>query len=529
MRRSWVLFVAIIAVGTNVMAQGEPPVDQDGGPRWYRGNLHTHSLWSDGNDYPEMIVDWYVRHGYQFLALSDHNTLGQGERWIDAAKARKPAGDEGLARYKKRFGDAWVMTRTVDGVLQVRLKPLGEYRTRFERPGSFLLIQGEEISDHFEKKPIHMNASNLIEAVKPQGGKSVVDTMERNLAAVEEQAKRLGQPIVTHMNHPNFHYAITAEELAMVTRERFFEVYNGHPSVNQLGDETHVGIDRMWDIINTLRIAEMHEAPLYGLGNDDSHNYFGTDGASPGRGWIQVRAPFLTPESIIEGLETGDFYASSGVALEDVQYDPKAATLELKVQAEPGASYTTQFIGTLTGYDRARKPVQDKDGKPLPVTQRYSDDVGKVLATVEGPTARYQLTGEELYVRAVVISSQPPENPVYPDQHAQAWTQPVGWEKVLARPRMPRPTRRKNRKPGTVDVLPQVAPVAHRPRGLRSVPLHSDPFSFLGGRARSSCPGCDAGKIGARGPGPATRRPRGLRSVALRRPIDHSPARPMPS
>lgn len=27
-------------------------------PRWWKGNLHTHTLWSDGDDYPEMVVDW---------------------------------------------------------------------------------------------------------------------------------------------------------------------------------------------------------------------------------------------------------------------------------------------------------------------------------------------------------------------------------------------------------------------------------------------------------------------------------------
>ena len=48
--------------------------------RWWKGNLHTHSLWSDGDDYPEMIVDWYKQHGYRFLALSDHNILLQGDK-----------------------------------------------------------------------------------------------------------------------------------------------------------------------------------------------------------------------------------------------------------------------------------------------------------------------------------------------------------------------------------------------------------------------------------------------------------------
>ena len=58
----------------------------------------------------------------------------------------------------------------------------------------------------------------------------------------------------------------------------------------------------------------------------------------------------------------------------------------------------------------------DKDGKPLPVTKRYSEDVGRVLATVEGTDPHYRLNGNELYVRAVVTSSEPPENPSFPDQ-----------------------------------------------------------------------------------------------------------------
>jgi len=60
-----------------VTAISEPDAD---GYRWWKGNLHTHSLWSDGDQFPEVVVDWYVRHGYQFLALSDHNVLLRGDR-----------------------------------------------------------------------------------------------------------------------------------------------------------------------------------------------------------------------------------------------------------------------------------------------------------------------------------------------------------------------------------------------------------------------------------------------------------------
>src|SRR3569623_2147357 len=52
---------------------------------WYKGNLHTHSLWSDGDDYPEHIVRWYQGHGYHFLAISDHGNVQSGEKWVKYA------------------------------------------------------------------------------------------------------------------------------------------------------------------------------------------------------------------------------------------------------------------------------------------------------------------------------------------------------------------------------------------------------------------------------------------------------------
>ena len=209
--------------------------------------------------------------------------------------------------------------------------------------------------------------------------------MANNLAAVEEQARRLGRPILGHLNHPNFGYAITAEELAMVTKERFFEVYNGHPDVHHLGDETHAGVERMWDIINTLRIGEMKAAPVSGLATDDSHNYFGTGGlvAGPGLG----HGPGPVPDPRVD--HQGD---RGGGLLRLQRRDAEGGPL-LRPSRRPW-SWRSSRRGTpgtrpgSSGRSRATtrpgSPSTDKDGKPLPVTQRYSDDVGKVLATVEG-------------------------------------------------------------------------------------------------------------------------------------------------
>ena len=293
--------------------------------------------------------------------------------------------------------------------------------------------ESEEITDGFEKLPVHMNAANLAEEIQPRHGTSVRETIENNLNAVLEQAERTGRLILPHLNHPNFGYGITAEDLAHVTGERFFEVYNGHPGVRQQGDADHPSVDRIWDIANTIRIADLKAPPLFGLATDDTHHYHpkGMNQSMPGRGWIMVRSRYLTPESIIRAMQAGDFYASTGVILKDVRFERGTKTLEIEIEPDGDNLFTTHFIGTLAGFDPRSEERTDKEGKPIRTTRRYSPEVGRVLAVSEGPSARYTLTGEELYVRAVITSSAVHGRASFAGQLEQAWTQPVGWRERL--------------------------------------------------------------------------------------------------
>lgn len=408
-------------------------------PQWFKGNTHTHSLWSDGDDFPEMITDWYVKNGYHFLGISDHNVLARGERWwdIDAVeKRRKGIGRKVMDKYLDRFGPGWVVTReTVEGKKEVRLRTFEEYRPLFEKPGQFLMIESEEVSAAMGKVPIHLNAVHVSEAIPPVKDLATVrEVLRANLLAIAEHARASGKPVLAHLNHPNFRWALTAEDLAHVIENYFFEVFNGHPSVFNDGhpDRAESSMDRLWDIANTIRIAELHAPPLYGVGTDDSHTYHGGD-VSPGRGWVMVRAEKLEPSAIIEAMQRGDFYASSGVTLKDVRFDASSKTLSIEIEPVEGVTYTTRFLGTRRGYDRAVEKVPAPEGDNAPYRLRYSKDVGEVLATSDSLTPAYTMEGDELYVRAVITSSQPPKNPVEPGQLAKAWTQPVGWSNQPAR------------------------------------------------------------------------------------------------
>jgi hypothetical protein len=428
------LWLAFAAAGARAQDDAVPPRPE---PRWWKGNLHTHTFWSDGDDFPEMVAEWYRTRGYNFLALTDHNVLSQGMRWIRTSDVTRRGGQTVLPKYLERFGPDWVQKRGEGPLEEFRLKPLDEFRALVEERGKFIMIAAEEISDRAEGVPVHLNASNLRDVVEPIGGATVRETIENNLRNVQQQAEAAGREILTHLNHPNFGWAVTAEDIAHAVTERYFEVYNGHPGVNQPGDAHRPGIDRMWDIANTIRLAELKAPPLYGIATDDSHSYHNKPNAArPGRGWQMVRATHLTPEYIIKAIKAGDSYASSGVTLSDVRYDREQKTLALTIQPAGDATYVTQFIGTLRAANTTSqpalaeggKPPVDKAGKPLRVSRKYSDQIGQVLATVSGLSATYKLTGNELYVRAVVTSSADPVDPSFPGQKQQAWTQPVGWE-----------------------------------------------------------------------------------------------------
>lgn len=375
--------------------------------RWWKGNLHTHSLWTDGGDFPEMIADWYQQHGYNFLAITEHDMLQGGERWVDINAPdpgwppRHASTRAALPGYLARFGSAWVEQKTDSGRTRVRLRGLDEYRHLFERPDSFLLIMSEEITD---KGGAHVNAFNLERAILPRGGRSTAERTRNNIAAVLAQRAASGRTIIPIVNHPNYVWALQAAEIAAIPDARIFEVYNGHRLVNNAGDSVHPSTEQMWDVILTRR-HEQGGAPIYGVATDDAHDYraYHENVSMPGRGWVMVRAQRLAPEPLLNALSTGDFYASTGVMLKELRVSDEQ--IRIVIDAAPNTAYRTLFIGT----------------------RRQGGPVGEVLAEVTGDVARYRFRGDERYVRAKVISSRAHIDPISRTELGpeRAWIQPV--------------------------------------------------------------------------------------------------------
>jgi len=298
--------------------------------RWYKGNTHTHTVNSDGDSTPDEVVRWYREHGYQFLVLTDHNFL----------------------------------TSTT---------ALNALHGADER---FIVIKGEEVTDRFGTKPLHVNGLDVNAQVAPQGGTSVTDVLQRNVDAIRKAAG------VPHINHPNFQWAVTADDLIKLRNNKLFEIYNGHPQVNNAGGGGVPGVEEAWDAILSAGML------LYGIAVDDAHVFKqpgNANVAGPGRGWVVVRAARLDARAILEAMEAGDFYASTGVEL--AEYEVTSSAIRIAVRPTSFSKYRIQFIGK----------------------------GGRLLAERAEPSATYTFKGDEGYVRARVLESN----------GQIAWAQPI--------------------------------------------------------------------------------------------------------
>ena len=441
-RRDFLSGVAALSVaGTFVHSENgsQAALDAGNGYRWYRGSLHTHTLWSDGDALPEVVVSMYRELGYDFVILTDHDVFAETERWKSVDERVRSAIRQAEERGDPMIGDLREVNVTTDDGKQttqeeVRLAKFDELARAYNKPGEFLLVPGEEldrtgISTDGRRAAIHMNIFNITTTV-PRATDELpteegIRTEVRRLLKVGEEEKRL---VAVQLNHPTWvWFDNRAEEIAAVDEVTLLEPFNLTPTTNRLGTKEHESADRIWDIVNTLRLSSGRKI-VYATASDDAHQYrdFSGNASPPGRGWVMIRAKELSAESLLTSLVAGDFYASSGVLLRQDGFDPATRTLTVEVEPKPDTEYTIRFIGTkkdcpLT-YEEVAAPNQD--GTPGRPNRRYDARVGAVLQETTGTKATYTLT-DEWFVRAHIVSNRTMSSPPAGEATVEeAWTQP---------------------------------------------------------------------------------------------------------
>lgn len=312
--------------------------------RWYRGNTHAHTKLAgnhgDRQTTPLGAAKWYHDRGYHFLSLSEHN------RYIDPKKVGVPS----------------------------------DWRK------DFILIPGEELTG---KKAIHTGALNTAGKVDPayiSATGTAAEILQSHVQGVNEQA---GHAII---NHPNFKWALKPDDIKDIEGTNLFELYNGHPSVNNEGDKDHPSTEALWDILLSAG------KKFYGVSSDDTHYYYKIDPeklSNPGRGWVMVKAEELSPAAIGDAMARGEFYSSSGLMLSD------CGVVDGVYHVSVDEAETARILKEPSTYGRRSKALNEG----LPLDEFKIDFIGKdgrILQSTTGASASLKLPADELYVRAKV-------------------------------------------------------------------------------------------------------------------------------
>ena len=377
--------------------------------QWYKGQLHCHSHWSDGNTLPELAIDWYRSNGFHFMSLTDHNVLQlDPNKWVAVDPVL-------IEESRKKFGDDFVVSKEEDGKTLVHLKTIHELRELFNKGESFHLIPGHEQNAGVAGRTLHANGINISESIPfPNTFPSVVEAALSWRKSTLENATKNGSVGFWMLNHPEWPYFdVTPEMLIEAFDIEFYEWNSSAPAVHDPIHPDHPKFEKYWDIINAFRLLQGKKL-IYLVATDDTHQYrqLANNTAIPGHGWVGVRAEKLDADAIFTAMKNGDFYSSSGVEMKEIRFDKETKTLHVEVKPEEGVNYSIRFVGTRKGFDTSTKTFEDPQvgpNKPARTGTIYSSDIGIPFHTVAGTSASYQMGPDDLYVRAVITSSKRPQ------------------------------------------------------------------------------------------------------------------------
>jgi hypothetical protein len=310
----------------------------------------------------------------------------------------------------------WYGTHGYDFIVQTEHEMVIDPAT-IDAPKGFLVIQGQEITQAVADsthpngvRHTHVNGLGIKTVIMPLSREApnasalpvdemwrqtaarttVTEAYRRNLSLIREQGG------IAQVNHPNLHWSVRPADLLPLDGPYLLEIWNSYPrGVYNLGGvsdsgEVTLSTEALWDVLLSAGKT------VWGVASDDTHEYknFDTKGTpTPGKGWVMVRAASLTPQAILDGLRTGDFYASTGVYLKDIKADGRTIAIQM--------AHPPEDVGYGAGLARFKTAFIGKNGR--------------ALAQATGTAVEYKIRGDEGYVRAVITDSD----------GRKAWTQPV--------------------------------------------------------------------------------------------------------
>lgn len=250
--------------------------------QFFRGNLHTHSIRSDGALEPEEVCRRYRDEGYDFIALTDHFI--------------------GFYKY-----------------------PIVDTRP-FRTPG-FTTLLGAELHGGVQENGSlwHILAVGLPEDFAPPDAPHFWPVKDAEPAvSIAKRARDAGAFVA--IAHPQWS-GLTLSDARSLTAAHAVEVYNHSCGVNA---------DRSdGSAIADLLLSEGRRLHL--IATDDAHfnepDHFG--------GWVMVKAEENDPDALLAALKAGHHYATQGPEIRRVEVTGNV----VEVECSPATSVIVQGHG----------------------------------------------------------------------------------------------------------------------------------------------------------------------------------------
>ncbi|MCR5278772.1 MAG: CehA/McbA family metallohydrolase [Lachnospiraceae bacterium] len=229
---------------------------------WLKGNLHSHSTNSDGKLTIDEMRKAYIEHGYDFLAISDHDFYSD---------------------------------------------------TRALSDDKLTMIQGFELyGNATDGKDIHLHFlwEDAIEGIEPNTKVKLPERTGEVTSRFSYDMRKKGAFV--QLNHP--HWSMLAStEVEDENPYHAVEIINyGTEWLENTGDGSVFWSEMLYRGVK-----------LWGTGSDDNHNGAPLDDmySDSFGGFTVVKARDRSPKAIMEALFNGSFYTSTGPSIYDFYLD----------------------------------------------------------------------------------------------------------------------------------------------------------------------------------------------------------------
>lgn len=231
---------------------------QDESAIWLKGNIHSHSVFSDGSLTPEEMKEAYKHHGYDFLAVTDHDI----------------------------YTDTRMLTEE-----------------------KFTMIQGFELwGNASNDRDIHVHFlwDDKIEGIEPGQTIHLPARTGKESLALCYKLREKGCYVM--LNHPHWSM-LTSTEIEDDNPYDAVEIINyGTEWLENTGDGSVFWTEMLY-----------RGCKLWNGGGDDNHNHIELDSmySDSFGGFTVVKAANRSAKAIMQAMKAGSFYTSTGPSIYD--------------------------------------------------------------------------------------------------------------------------------------------------------------------------------------------------------------------